>query len=133
MANNTADGTGATFSFSGVAGDIVSINYSGMSRAAIDATHLGSLLVKEYIAASLYDGGEVSIEMNVQSGSHLAMLTTYVAIGSALVITIDNQAGAAVTFTTTAICTAVDPFSVSEGTAIKASATFKIISAVTIS
>jgi len=57
-------GDGATFTMSGWAGSIVSMNWTGVSRAAVDITHLGTSAAKDYMPGDLYDGGELEITMH---------------------------------------------------------------------
>ena len=41
---------------------ITGVNHSGIARAVADATHMQST-VKEFVASSIYDPGEVSVEV----------------------------------------------------------------------
>lgn len=59
-------GTGATilFATSSFSAEIESIGHSGISREAVESTHLGTTNAKTFIAPDLYDPGELSLEMN---------------------------------------------------------------------
>ena len=128
---SSVDGSGSTLTFSGFSGELTGINFSGMERAVLDATHLGTTEAKEFIAAKLYDAGEVSVEFNVND-DQTGALTAYPTNGApqAISFTFVDDAGATVTFTGTAICTSMDPMSSSVGENITGSATFKLSSTI---
>lgn len=57
-------GTGATITFdTGFFAEIISIDGPGVSRPAIDATHMGTTTAREWIPGSLYDPGTADIEI----------------------------------------------------------------------
>jgi len=62
---SSVDGSGSTLTFSGFTAELTGINFSGMERAVLESTNLSTTDAKEYIAAKLYDAGEVSVEFNV--------------------------------------------------------------------
>jgi len=55
-------GTTVTFGTSGYSGELTDINGPGMSLATINKSHLGSTGWHEYMAATLIEGGEYTIE-----------------------------------------------------------------------
>jgi len=57
-------GTGATITFgtSSWSANILSIDWSGLSRDSIETTHLGTTAAKTFIPEDLYDSGEVSLD-----------------------------------------------------------------------
>ena len=123
----SVDGSGSTITFSGFTAEVTGINFSGMERAVLESTHLGTTDAKEYIAAKLYDAGEVSVEFNVNN-DQTGALTSYPALGaaSAISFTFVDDAGVTITFAGTAICTSMDPMSSSVGENVTGSATFKL-------
>ena len=121
----STDGSGATLSFTGLTGDITGFSWSGMTREEIDATHLGSTDIKDFISARLYDGGEISVELNVDANP-TAPLTTYARQGGSLVFTFLDSSEGTVTCSIPALCTACDPITVGNDEDVTASATFKV-------
>jgi hypothetical protein len=128
---SSVDGSGSTLTFSGFSGELTGINFSGMERAVLESTNLSTTAAKTYIAAKLYDAGEVSVEFNVNA-DQTGALTAYPALGApqAISFTFVDDAGATITFTGTAICTSMDPMSSSVGENITGSATFKLSGAI---
>lgn len=53
-----------TFGTSGWTGDVTNIDWSGISRAVLDTTHLGTTTARTFKAASLYDPGSISVTWN---------------------------------------------------------------------
>lgn len=127
----SVDGSGSAITFSGFTAEITGLNFSGMERAVIESTHLSTADAKTYIAAKLYDAGEVSVEFNVDD-DQTGAIKTYPTLGAAAALTFSfvDDAGLTVTFTGTAICTAMDPMSSTTGESITGSATFKLSSTV---
>ena len=127
----SADGTGSTLTFGGFTSEVTGINFSGMERAVLESTHLSTNDAKTFIAAKLYDAGEVSVEFNVND-DQTGALTSYPALGVAQSITFAfvDDAGTTITFTGLAICTSMDPMSSSVGENITGSATFKLSGAI---
>ena len=65
MAIDIGQGTYVTFGtcLAGTAGyKITGVNHGGMSRAVAEATHMTSV-AKEFVASSIYDPGELSVEV----------------------------------------------------------------------
>lgn len=57
-------GTGSTITFStGFFAEILSINWSGIEREAIETTHMGSTGWKQFLPGNLVDPGELEVEM----------------------------------------------------------------------
>ena len=68
MAAITPDvGTGATISGSGQTGNVLSISWSGISRPAVDTTHLGTTTARTFMPGDLYDPGELTVEFQLDS------------------------------------------------------------------
>lgn len=67
-------GTGATLTFSANTGwdssavDIQTISWSGISREAIETTHLGTTTARTFMPGDLYDPGEVTMELSYDDG-----------------------------------------------------------------
>jgi len=74
MAGSTVNiGTGATIVFgtSGFTSEVMSIDWSGITRAAVETTHLGTspagagkIASKTHIPGDLADAGEISLELH---------------------------------------------------------------------
>ena len=63
-------GTGATVTFSsGYLAEIISIQGSGTTRAAIATSHLGTTGGMTYIPAKLYDPGTLTVELQMVPGT----------------------------------------------------------------
>lgn len=64
-------GTGATLTLgtSAWSGQITSISHSGISRPAVDITHLGSSAARQFKATDLYDPGTLEIEVLFEPSS----------------------------------------------------------------
>lgn len=57
-------GTGTSITFSsGFMAEILSVNHSGISREAIDDTHMGTTTARSFQPSDLYDPGELSVEL----------------------------------------------------------------------
>lgn len=121
------DGSGSTISYGGTAvGNVTSISWSGMERAMIDVTNLDTVDAKAFLAASLYDAGSVTCEIDTIDDSVVSLLTTLVSDATApagqLVITITGVGA----FTVDALVTSCDPLNVTSGEKVTASVTFKV-------
>jgi len=67
-AAGTDVGTGSTITFSsGFFGEILSIGWSGISREAIETSHMGTTGGRTFIPGDLYDPGELSVELNFEA------------------------------------------------------------------
>ena len=123
---SAADGSGSTVTYNGSElGEVTGISWSGMERAIIESTHLATSEAKTYIAASLYDAGEVTIELNIDDNTHLTHILTHTKNGHNLVIDL-NEGDVNDTFTVKAICNGTDPLSANEGNNMTATLTFKL-------
>jgi len=59
-----AIGTGATVTFdSGFFAEIISANWNGIERPSIDTTHTGTTTARTFVPGSLYDPGELEVEI----------------------------------------------------------------------
>jgi hypothetical protein len=70
-AGDTDIGTGTTIEFSTMlttsVGEILSISWAGIERAAIDVSHMGTTGGRLFIPGDLYDPGEITAEMHLDS------------------------------------------------------------------
>lgn len=56
--------TGLTITYqSGLLAEIIDFSWTGMEREAIDTTNFSSTTAREYTPSTLYDPGELSVEM----------------------------------------------------------------------
>lgn len=70
-------GTGTTLTFSSsFFGEIVNLGWTGIERGAIDFTHLGSTVAREFKPTDLYDPGELAVEVHFDSNTFPPMSTT---------------------------------------------------------
>lgn len=130
MAVTAQDGSGATITLGGVAiGEVTGIDWSGMERAMIESTNLATTDAKTYIAASLYDAGSVTVEVDVIDEDAMTLLTTLQAdpeaVGATLVVAVTG-----VSYTCQALVQSLDPLSITSGEKVTASITFKLTGAV---
>lgn len=115
-------GSGASLSFSGSIGSVVSISGPEQEVDDIEVSHLGTTGFKEYIPGELKEGGEVEVEL-LFIGEALPALRsintltlTYPALPSG---------GTGATLTGTAYVKAVSYPEMSSGDILQASVTFK--------
>jgi hypothetical protein len=125
------DGSSTTISYGGTdLGEVTGIDWSGMERAIIESTNLATADAKTYIAASIYDAGSVSVEIDVIGENAMTLMTTLQAdpeaAGATLVITLPTT----VAYTCQALVQSFDPLSVTSGEKVTASITFKLTGAV---
>lgn len=67
MASNAVDtGNGLTVEFatSGYTSQITSVQPYSMTRESLDTSHMGTTTALTFMAAALYDGGELTMEMH---------------------------------------------------------------------
>lgn len=71
-------GTGATISFgsSGFSAHITNVDHSGISRAVVETSHLGTTTARTFVPGDLYDGGTVALEMNFDSNDQPPITST---------------------------------------------------------
>ena len=123
-----ADAKGSTFTFSGFSANIITIDPPGMTRAAIEVTHLGTSQVKNYIPAKLAEAGDVSITFEFDPSQVPPILN------AAASLSIYFASSVPQTWTwTNAFMTAYNPESLEVGKKFVAKATFKLPSFPTIS
>ncbi len=74
MAHTNADiGHGVTVTFaSGLFANMVDLDWSGISRASIDSTHMGSGDVKTFIPGGTYDPGSLSATLQLNTSATTA-------------------------------------------------------------
>ena len=58
-------GTGATIAFgtSNFTASVSSISHGGISRPALDSSHLGTTVARTFVPGDLYDGGEITLSI----------------------------------------------------------------------
>ena len=63
-------GTGTSITFdTGFFAEILSVNWSGISRAVIDTTHMGTTTAMTYTPGDLIDPGELQVEIAFAPGT----------------------------------------------------------------
>ncbi len=80
-------GTGVTIAFgtSNFVANVMSISHGGIARPSVDTTHLGTTTARTFMPGDLYDGGEVTL--NIQWNPDAAVKPPI--NGAAETITID--------------------------------------------
>lgn len=123
---NKYESTGITVEFgtSTFTANITSVGIS-QSREAIDATHLGSTTVMDWIAASLYDSGEVTLGIHFDP----AMRPPIGANAETITITYTQASNALIKFT--GFVTAWDADAPGPGQLMTGTVTIKSTSAIT--
>ena len=66
-AGDTDIGTGSTLTFAGFTAQIVSLSWSGISRVAIDSSHMGTTGGKTFIFGDQYNPGTITAEVHFKS------------------------------------------------------------------
>lgn len=66
-AGDTDIGTQSTLNFSGFTAELVSVSWSGISRVAIDSSHMGTTGGKTFIFGDQYDPGEITAEVHFKT------------------------------------------------------------------
>jgi hypothetical protein len=113
-----SDGHGGTLTFSGLSGNIISIEMSGATREQIDDTHLGSES-KTSTPAALVDWGEATAEIDFDY-SYIPPIEN---AKSTLVVVTSNGK----TWTcANAFCTSFKPSGIQSGQRMTASVAFKL-------
>ena len=97
-------GYGSTIAFSGHPfAEILSIEWSGISREAIETSHMGTTgtttNAKTFIAHDLYDGGDITVECNLDDAA-IAWLPTAAAATTTLTFAGSDSTWAASCFAT---------------------------------
>lgn len=63
-------GTGTAITFdSGFFAEIISVNWTGISRPVIETSHMGTTNAMTFTPGNLYDPGELSVEMAFAPGT----------------------------------------------------------------
>ena len=63
MATDIGTGTTVTFGTSAFTADVLSVNWDGISREAIQTSHMGTTLDHTFMPTDLVDNGEISLEI----------------------------------------------------------------------
>ena len=116
-------GTVITFS-SGFFAQITSVSWSGIERASIETTHLGTTTAKTFAADDLYDIGTVDVELYFDASSAVPIA------GAAATVAV-NFSGSS-TWSATACFTSFSA-TASMGELMTASASLKATGAITVS
>ena len=87
-------GTGATLSFTGDwDAEILSLSWDGISREAIDTSHMGTTVARTFIPADLYDPGELTVEFNLDPDYDIETVMT--ATAETVAVVLQDGAGTA--------------------------------------
>ena len=88
-------GTSATFAFgtTPIALDFTSIEASGVTRESIDVSHLGTTGAKAFIAAKLYDAGELTFEGLMDPNLGDALVIKVGAVAETMTVTFPTPSG----------------------------------------
>lgn len=62
-ATTIGTGTTVTFGTSGFTAQVLEVGWSGIEREAVDSTHMGTTTARSFIPSSLYDPGEIEMEV----------------------------------------------------------------------
>jgi|TARA_Y100000310_G_scaffold51927_1_gene47795 hypothetical protein len=100
----TDTGYGTTIAYTGHPfAEILSLEWSGISREAIETSHMGTTgsttNAKTYIAADLYDAGEITVECNLDDVA-IAWLPTAAAATTTINFAAQSSTWAATCFAT---------------------------------
>lgn len=63
MANDIGTGTAIVFGTSGFNAAITGVNVDGVTRPAIDTTHLGTTTARTFVPGDLIDAGTISLDI----------------------------------------------------------------------
>ena len=119
--------TGTTITHTGIgSAEVLDISGPGISREAIDTTHLGTTTAKTYLNGKLYDGGEITVQVALLPSSIPGISSD----ASSCVIAWADSASSSWTFD--AFVTGVEPAAEVEGKATS-SITLKVTGAITVS
>ncbi len=122
MAATAKVGTGLTVTHTGMGTvKILSLNGPNCSRASIDATNMGTTTAMDFIPTTLYDGGEVDMDVE-----YLGVIPDISAAAESMVITLNG--GKTLTFN--AFITGFNPTVPLEDKMV-ANMTFKVTGAIT--
>ena len=65
-AGDTALGTGSTFTFSNVTGELLSLSYSGSERKYVDVPHMGTTGAAPRLVSTIYTIGTITAELHLE-------------------------------------------------------------------
>ena len=102
MASYVGTGTTATFGTSGFSGDLLSVDWGGISRENINTSHLGTTTSHTFAPVKLKDGGEITITAAFEPSLPVELLDA-----AAETLTID-WAGLGTTWAASVFCTSVE-------------------------
>jgi hypothetical protein len=66
-AGDTDIGTGTTLTYSSFNMELLSVSWTGIERAAIDTSHMGTTGGRTFIPGDLYDPGEIVADVHLNS------------------------------------------------------------------
>ena len=66
MPADVGTGTVATFGTSGFTGELLSVDWSGISRESVNTSHMGTTTFHTFIPGDLTDPGELTLEFNFE-------------------------------------------------------------------
>ena len=67
MAGATDIGTGTTLTFRSFGMELMTVSWTGIERAAIDTSHMGTTGGRTFIPGDLYDPGEIVAEVHLNT------------------------------------------------------------------
>ena len=102
MASYVGTGTTATFGTSGFSGDLLGVDWGGISRENINTSHLGTTTAHTFKPVNLKDCGEITITAAFEPTLDIGLLDD-----AAETLTID-WAGLGTTWAASVFCTNVD-------------------------
>ena len=134
MTTTAIDGHGTTITIPGITSvRIIDVNGPGIKRDVIGASNMSTASAEEYIAAALYDGGEVSVTIEFtgnESPQILNELTTTEDLIENITIDWAGDRGAG-SYTFSAIMTEFKPKAASKDK-MTADVTMKVTGAITV-
>jgi hypothetical protein len=83
MAQGATDiGTGTALTFSGFTMELLGVSWTGIERAAIDSSHMGTTGGRTFLDGDLYDPGEVvaDVHLNTTEAPPITGITTTLTI-----------------------------------------------------
>lgn len=75
-AGDTDIGTGSTLTFANFTPELLSLSWSGISREAVDTSHMGTVGGRTFLPGDLHDPGEVTAEVHLNSTEAPPIATT---------------------------------------------------------
>lgn len=102
MASYVGTGTTATFGTSGFSGDLLNVDWGGISREQFQTSHMGTTVAHTYKPVTLKDPGEITLEFAFEPTLDIGILDD-----AAETLTID-WAAIGTTWAASVFCTNVD-------------------------